>query len=109
MNDLYGTWRIKFDDGTKGEVRFVKNGTHDYFMNGKLFSSVKSRFMNDTLKEFDPICNAEGYYHCTYKVNFFEGDSMRFTVIEDSCEPRRLDSDAGMFYLIKRPINNIIY
>ena len=23
-NDLYGTWRVKFADGTKGEVRFSK-------------------------------------------------------------------------------------
>ena len=71
-NDLYGTWRVKFADGTKGEVRFSKNGTHDYFMNGKLFSSGKSRLKNDTLKEFDPICNAEGNYYSTYKVDFFK-------------------------------------
>ena len=109
MNDLYGTWRIKFDDGTKGEVRFGKNGTHDYFMNEKLFSSGKSRFMNDTLEEFDPIYNAKGNYYSTYKVDFFEGDSMRFTVVEDSCKSRRLGLDGGMFYLIKRPINDIIY
>ena len=66
-------------------------------MNGKLFSSGKSRFKKDTLEEFDPICNAEDYYYSTYKVNFFEGDSMRFTVIEDSCEPRRLGLDGACF------------
>ena len=75
----------------------------------KLFSSGKSRFMNDILEEFDPICNAEGNYYSTYKVDFFEGDSMRFTVVEDSCKSRRLGLDKGMFYLIKRPINDIIY
>ena len=83
---------------------FGKNGTYFYFINGKLFSSGKSRFKNDTLEEFDPICNAEGNYYSTYKVDLFEGDSMRFTVIEDSCEPRRLGLDGGMFYLIKKPV-----
>ena len=77
-------------------------------MNGKLFSSSKSRFMNDTLEEFDPICNAKRNYYSTYKVDFFEGDSMRFTVIEDSCEPRRLGLEGGMFYLIKR-LSIILY
>ena len=56
---------VKFAVGTKGEVRFGKNGTHDYFMNEKLFSSGKSRFMNDTLEEFDPICNDIGNYYST--------------------------------------------
>ena len=78
-------------------------------MNGKQFSSGKSRFKNDTVEEFDPICNDIGNYYSTYNVDLFEGHSMPFTVVEDSCEPRRLDLDAGMFYLIKRPINNIIY
>ena len=77
-------------------------------MNGKLFSSGKSRFMNDTVQEFDPICNAEGNYYSIYKVDSFEGDSMSFTAIEDSCEPRRLGLDGGMFYLIKR-LSKILY
>ena len=80
-NDLYSTWRVKFADGTKGEVRFSKKETQDYFMNGKLFSSGKSRFMNDTVQEFDPICNAEDNYYSIYKVDLFEGHSMRFTVV----------------------------
>ena len=66
-------------------------------MNGKLFSSGKSRFKNDTVKEFNPICNAKRNYYSTYKVDFFEGDSMRFTVIENSCEPRRLGLDGEFF------------
>ena len=77
-------------------------------MNGKLFSSSKSRFMNETLEEFDPICNAKRNYYSTYKVDFFEGHSMRFTTIEDSCKPRRLGLDGGMFYLIKR-LSIILY
>lgn len=100
-HDLYGTWQVKFADGTQGEARFRKNGTHDYFMNGKMFSSGKFRFKNDTLQEFDPICTDFENYYSTYKVNFMAGDSMQFTVIEDSCEPRRLGLDGGMFYLVK--------
>ena len=77
-------------------------------MNGKLFSSGKSRFKNNTVEEFDPICNAKGNYYSTYKVDLFEGHSIRFTVVEDSCEPRRLGLDGGMFYLIKR-LSIILY
>ena len=77
-------------------------------MNGKLFSSGKSRFKNDTVEEFDPICNAEGNYYSIYKVDLFEGDSMRFTAIEDSCKTRRLGLDGRMFYLIKR-LSIILY
>ena len=50
-------------------------------MDGKLFSSGKSTFKNDTLQEFDPICNAEDNYYSIYKVDLFEGHSMRFTVV----------------------------
>ena len=70
-------------------------------MNGKLFSSGKSRFKNDTVEEFDPICNAKGNYYSTYKVDLFEGHSLRFTVVEDSCEPRRLGLDGGCFTWLK--------
>lgn len=100
-HEFYGRWTLKFKDGSNTEARFRKDGTHDYYVNGKLFSSGKFSFRNDTLKEFDPICGADKEYYATYKVDFITADSMRFTALEDSCPPRKYDMDKAILVRIK--------
>ncbi len=89
--DLHGKWRLKFKDGSDVLATFRADSTHDYFVNGKLFSSGKSILSGDTLKTMDPICNAE--YFATYLVNYISPDSIRFVVVEDTCQPRKRDMD----------------
>lgn len=99
---IYGNWSVKFKSGPQAEVRFRNNGSHDYYVDGKLFSSGKSVFLNDTLKTYDPICKDQGEYYGTYKIDFLEGDSIRFTAIADSCEPRRYDMDGAVLHRLQK-------
>jgi len=97
---IYGNWRIQFKSGPLAEARFHKDGTHDYYTDGKLFSSGKSIINNDTLKTYDPICKDQGEYYGAYKIDFLGGDSIRFIVIADSCDPRRNDLDGTVLHRI---------
>lgn len=101
-HEFYGKWKGKFKSGALAEARFRADGTHDFFIDGKLFSSGKSTFKNDTLKAFDPICSTgnEAYY-ATYKIDFISNDSIVFRAIEDSCQPRIYDMDGTGFSRIK--------
>lgn len=99
---IYGNWSVKFRSGPLAEARFKQDGTHDYFVNGKLFSSGKSVFTNDTLKTFDPICEGLGEYYGVYKVAFLQGDSLQFIAIEDSCKPRIYDLDKAVLHRIRK-------
>lgn len=86
---VHGRWNTSFKNGDKVLAVFRKDGTHDYFINGKLFSSGKFTFQNNELSEADPICN--GDYYATYTVNFTSADEMQFTVVQDTCKPRVYD------------------
>ncbi|AWO01359.1 hypothetical protein DLD77_06470 [Chitinophaga alhagiae] len=101
-HSIYGKWRVKFNSGPMAEARFHSNGTHDFYIDGKLFSSGKSTFRSDTLKAYDPICGGNGEYYGTYKVDFLGGDSIRFKVIDDSCRPRRFDMDGTVLHRIRK-------
>lgn len=100
-HSIYGKWRVKFKSGPLAEARFHQDGTHDYYTDGKLFSSGKSVFSNDTLKTYDPICKDYGEHYGIYKIDFLGGDSLRFTAISDSCEPRRYDMDSAVLHRIQ--------
>jgi hypothetical protein len=97
-HSLYGNWKVRFKSGPAAEARFHKDSTHDYYVEGKLFSSGRSVFQNDTLRTFDPICQDKGEYFGIYKVDFLGGDSVRFVVVSDSCAPRRYDMDGAVLH-----------
>nr|WP_293840274.1 hypothetical protein [uncultured Arsenicibacter sp.] len=86
---IYGRWKTSFKNGSKVLVVFRQDGTHDYFIDEKLFSTGKFSFRSDTLRESDPICSAA--YVAEYKVSFVAPDSMRFAMIQDTCAPRAAD------------------
>ncbi len=88
---IVGRWNTSFKNGSKVLAVFRADGTHDYFIDGKLFSNGKYSFANGTLSEADPICN--GDYYATYRVNFTTANEMQFKVIQDTCKPRIHDLD----------------
>lgn len=90
---LTGRWGFTIEGNRKVVAVFKKDNTHEFFIDDKLFTSGKSIFRNDTLKAFDPICSGAKEYYCTYHIDFISADSILFTAIEDSCEPRRKDMD----------------
>ncbi|WP_367915950.1 hypothetical protein [Leadbetterella sp. DM7] len=101
-HEFHGKWKGKFKSGPLAEARFREDGTHDYFMDGKLFSSGKSSFKNDTLRTFDPICDSgDEEYYATYKIDFINRDSIVFRAIEDTCKPRIYDMDGTGFSRLK--------
>jgi len=88
---IYGRWATSFKDGSKVLVVFRENGTHDYFINGKLFSSGHFRISQDMLEEADPICNPD--YYARYRITFPSAEELQLVVIEDTCKPRIHDLD----------------
>ncbi|MBP7556551.1 MAG: hypothetical protein KA821_09810 [Chitinophagaceae bacterium] len=90
-NSIYGRWTTSFKDGSKVLAVFRPDGTHDYFINGKLFSSGHFRISNDLLEEADPICHPD--YYARYRINFPSAEELQLKVIEDTCKPRIHDLD----------------
>lgn len=90
---LQGRRSMRFNDGSQAVAVFRPDGTHDYFVNDKLFSSGKSSFANDTLRAADPICKAD--YYSVYRIDFVTTDSIRFRAVEDEWAPRKRDLDGN--------------
>lgn len=88
---IYGRWNTSFKNGDTVLAVFRTDGTHDYFINGKLFSNGNFTFENGQLSESDPICN--GSYYATYKVIFPSPNEMQFAIVQDTCTPRAHDLD----------------
>lgn len=68
-----------------GMVIFRADSSYDAVVNGKIFISSKYQVRQDTFVDRYGACRLAG----TYKLQFFAEDSVRFTVIQDSCRGRR--------------------
>lgn len=64
---------------------FRPDSSYDLVVNGKVLISGKYYVRQDTLVESNGACWLAG----TYKLHFFAEDSVRLTVIQDSCRGRR--------------------
>lgn len=84
---LAGRWQKKFRNGDVMMLNFRLDGTYDVFYNGKAFVSGKYTLKQDDFAMSDGSCNIN--YFGTYKLNFYSGtDSMRFTLLQDTCRSR---------------------
>ncbi|AUD02092.1 hypothetical protein [Spirosoma pollinicola] len=90
-NPLTGRWQQKFPAGRKALAVFRADSTLDFFVNGKAFGSGRYYVRQDTLGLSYASCN--GAYTGTYQLSFFARDSVRFSVLEDTCRERRLGMD----------------
>lgn len=90
-NPLVGRWQLKSLGGPSVVTVFRADGTNDIFVNGKTFVSGKYYLRQDTLGYADAICNMA--YYGTYKLDFFAQDSLRLTVLADTCGGRRRGFD----------------
>ncbi|MBC3785650.1 hypothetical protein [Spirosoma utsteinense] len=61
--------------------------------NGKAFSSGRYYVRQDTVGILGGSCNLK--YSGTYKMSFFAQDSVRWTVIQDTCGGRRGGTNKG--------------
>ena len=86
---LVGKWTIP---GANEYVNFKKDGTYEVLLpNGKVgesgfYSLTDSVFK---IKNAKPVCG-DGYWG-TYKLRFVSEDSVLFSLVEDSCNARRMD------------------
>jgi hypothetical protein len=87
-NPLVGRWQKKFPNGDVLLASFRPDGTYDLFVNSKAFVSGQYTLKQDDFAVSDGHCNLT--YFGTYKVRFYSGsDSLRFTLVQDSCRSRR--------------------
>lgn len=90
---IVGRWQQKMHDGSVMLLVFRADSTCEGFINGKTFSSGKYYMKKDTMFVSEPVCNAN--YYGIYRLNYFATDSVRFTVVKDSC----MDRHEGMHNL----------
>jgi hypothetical protein len=86
-NTLVGRWQQTIPGGISVVTVYRAAGTFDMFVNGKAFVNGNYTVRQDTLAYSDPICGS-GYYG-TYKLAFITEDSIRLSIIQDSCQVRR--------------------
>ena len=90
-NKLVGHWQTVSPRGAVLLAVFRPDGSFDGFIDGKAFVSGKYSVRQDTLRMSDASCNVN--YYGTYHLGFSVKDSVRFTVIQDTCTGRRRGSD----------------
>jgi hypothetical protein len=90
-NPLVGRWQRQFP-GMLFMLNFRADGTYDAFINGKAFVNGTYVLKQEDFTLNDGLCNLN--YFGTYKLRFYSGtDSIRFTVVQDTCTARRRGSD----------------
>jgi hypothetical protein len=94
---ILGKWQHYFQkESINFLVIFKKDGSYDGFANKKAFVNGTYRMKHDTLYVSDPTCNSK--YEGTYTIEYFgKQDSIKFHVIQDTCQGR----NAG--------VNNLVY
>jgi hypothetical protein len=91
-SSLVGRWQKRFPNGDVLLASFRTDGTYDLFVNNKTFVSGKYTLQQDNFALNDGHCSLA--YFGTYKLRFYSNDdSIRFTVVQDTCRARRRGSD----------------
>lgn len=85
-NTLLGRWQWKLPNGLPALLVIRADGTIDMFINGKAYATSKYYVRQDTVGFAGPGCNIN--YYGTYKFSFPAQDSLRLTVLSDTCSGR---------------------
>ncbi|SFE07073.1 hypothetical protein [Spirosoma endophyticum] len=85
-NPVVGRWRQQIDGATL-RFNFRPDGTYDGFVNGKSYLTGRYYVRQDTIGVTDGKCNPT--YFGSYRLQFLNSDSVRFTAILDTCRDRR--------------------
>lgn len=86
---ILGDWDAHLSHNGKPYVlkaHFGSDNSYDGFTDGKLFVTGKYTIDGDVMTISDSLCNEQ--YEGKYKIAFFAQDSLRFSVIEDTCKMR---------------------
>lgn len=93
---LVGKWEAKTSDGTIFGVVFKADHTYVGYANKKVFVSGNYNFKDNLLTIDDQLCTGKG----AYQITFF-ADSIRFSVVTDSCGGRRQGTNKMVLGLVK--------
>ena len=75
------------------QVHFRADSSYTVSVNGKYALGGRYYVNKDTMRISDPACDPT--YYGTYKLDFFAQDSVRLTVVQDTCAGRRRAYDKG--------------
>lgn len=96
-NTIVGRWETKTPNGTILGAVFKTDYTYTGYANKKVFVTGKYQFKDNLLSmDDDGGCKTTG----VYKITFF-ADSLRLSVVTDSCTARREGTDKVVFGSVK--------
>jgi len=101
-HNIVGEWDAHLENQGKPYLvigRFKDNGTYDAFIDGKLIVSGKYRTTGDSIYFRDGSCDME--YEGLYKLTYYE-DSVRFNMLQDTCQERINGSDGVAMKRVKK-------
>jgi hypothetical protein len=98
---MVGHWRVAFGDGIKGNVVFRSNGTYEATFDGQTWKVGGQYKLDGDLSTITDSSCGFGYW-AKYKATWYTDDSLRMTVIEDSCTGRRADADNSVMVREKK-------
>lgn len=95
-----GHWRVAYGNGMKGNVVFRKDGTAEATFDGETWKvGGPYKVEGDKLSMADSSCGLT--YWASYTAHWYSDDSVRMTIIEDTCTGRRTDVDGSVLVRIK--------
>jgi hypothetical protein len=90
-----GHWKVSYGTGHTGHVVFRNDGTVEATFDGEIWKvGGPYKVEGGTLSISDSSCGL-GYWS-RYKANWFSDDSIRMTLIADTCTGRRTDVDGSV-------------
>lgn len=100
-HSLVGSWKAAYGDGITGKMVVRSNGTFLATFDQRTFKvGGRYKFDGNTLSIADSSCGLR--YWAKYGVDWLTDDSIRITVIEDTCAGRRGDGNGAVLVRAKR-------
>ena len=90
-----GHWKVAWGNGSKGHVVFRKDGTAEATFDGETWKvGGPYKVEGNTVSIADSSCGLT--YWASYTAHWFSDDSVRMTIIEDTCTGRKADVDGSV-------------
>lgn len=90
-----GHWRATYGNGMKGNVVLRKDGTAEATFDGETWKvGGPYKVEGDKFSIADSSCGLT--YWASYTAHWYSDDSVKMTIIEDTCTGRRTDVDGAV-------------
>lgn len=95
-----GHWNVTYGNGEKGHVVFRKDGTNEATFDHSTWKvGGQYRVEGSTMSIADSSCGL-GYWG-TYKSNWYSEDSVRMSLVSDTCTGRKTSVDGAVLVRAK--------